>query len=78
MWGLVVEVKSIDGTFPKSRAKKPQLLVAKPVMLGGFWNRKDVYQSLNIGDTIRFGVDHKQPLSDALSVIESVRKVDAE
>lgn len=78
MWGLVVEVKSVDETFPMNRAKNPQVLVGKPVMLGGFWNRKDAYQNLSIGDTIRFGVDHRQPLSDALSVIESIRKVDAE
>ena len=78
LWGLVVEVKNIDETFPKNRAKDAQSLVGKPVMLGGFWNRKDAYQSLKIGDTIRFGVNHEQPLSDALSVIESVRKVDAE
>ncbi len=78
MWGLVVEVKSIDESFPKSRAKNPQQLVGKQATLVGFWNRKDAYQNLNIGDTIRFGVDHQQPLSDALSVIESIEKVDAE
>lgn len=78
MWGLVIEVQSIDETFPRSRATDPESLVGKQATLSGFWNRKDAYQSLNVGDTVRLGVDHQQPLSDALSVIESIRKLDAE
>ncbi len=78
MWGLVIEVQSIEETFPKSRATDPESLVGKRATLTGFWNRKDAYQSLNVGDTVRLGVDHQQPLSDALSVIESIRKLETE
>lgn len=78
LWSLTVEVTSVDETFPKNRAKNPRALVGKPVTLAGFWNRKDAYQSLKVGDVIRCGVQHQVPLSDTLSVIESIRKVDSE
>lgn len=73
---LIVEISRVKSTFDASRAKKAESIVGKQVMLAGFWQRKDAFQSISVGDVIECGVDHKQPLSDMLSVVESVKKVD--
>ena len=74
--GLVVEIQAIEKTFPKNRAKNPQSLIGKQTTLTGFWKRKDAYQMLQVGDVLRCGVEHPEPLSDSLNVIESVKKID--
>ncbi|MGB0597317.1 MAG: hypothetical protein ACPGLY_11565 [Rubripirellula sp.] len=76
MWGLVVEIQGIQKLFAKNRAKNAQALTGKQVTLSGFWNRKEAYQKLQVGDVFRCGVDHPQLLSDSLNVIESVQKID--
>ncbi len=73
---LIVEVREIKDTFDGSRAKKAEAIIGRQVMLAGFWQRKDAFQTISVGDVIECGVDHKQQLSDMLSVIESVKKVD--
>ena len=72
---LVVEIESIKETFAKSESENPKTIVGKQAMLAGFWQRKDAFHSINVGDTIEFGVEHQQRLSDHLNVIESVKKV---
>ena len=74
--GMIVEVKSVERTFEGNRAKEADSIIGKKVTLGGFWRRKETFHGIDVGDTIRFGVEHPQRLSDHLSVIESVRKVD--
>jgi len=76
LWELIVEVEEVGETFEGSRAKKPESIVGKQAMLAGFWNRKDEFHNIREGDRIRCGMNHTQLLSDHLTVIESIRKVD--
>lgn len=73
---LIVHIKEVAETFPKSRAKDANSVVGKPVMLSGFWRRKEAFHKISVGDTIRSGVEHPQLLSDHLSVIETFEKVE--
>ena len=43
-------------------------------MLAGFWNRKDAYHDLKVGDRIEVGMQHIGMRSDHLTVAEFVRK----
>ncbi|MGV3484365.1 MAG: M56 family metallopeptidase [Planctomycetaceae bacterium] len=73
---LIVEVEKVEQVFDGSRAKQPESIIGKQVMLAGFWNRKDEFHSLHVGDRIRCGMNHPQLLSDHLVVMETVRKLD--
>ncbi|MBD3671961.1 MAG: M56 family metallopeptidase [Planctomycetaceae bacterium] len=73
---VMIEVQSIDQPFEGNRAKDAETIVGKRATLAGFWKRQEAFNGLSVGDTIRCGVEHPQLLSDHLSVIESVRKVD--
>jgi beta-lactamase regulating signal transducer with metallopeptidase domain len=73
---MIVEITAVNSTFPASRAKKPESIVGKQAMLGGFWQRKEAFHGLGVGDTIECGIEHPQYLSDHLSVIESLKKVE--
>ena len=42
-----------------SRAKKAESIIGKQVMLAGFWQRKDAFHSIRVGDMIECGVDHR-------------------
>jgi hypothetical protein len=75
MFGLIVEVASVNRTFEKSRAKKAESIVGKNAILAGFWRRKELYGGLNVGDRIEAGVKHEVAGTDVLSVFEGVRKV---
>lgn len=75
LWELIVEVEQIHESFDGSRAEQPQSIVGKQVMLAGFWNRKDEFHNIRVGDRIRCGMNHTQLLSDHMTVIESIRKV---
>lgn len=72
---LTVEITDIESTFAANRAKQADSIIGKQAMLAGFWQRKDAFHNINVGDTIRCGIEHPQRLSDHLSVIESVKKV---
>lgn len=72
---LVVEIRKIGTTFPDSRARRADSIVGKNAIVAGFWQRKEAFHDINVGDTIECGLEHSQQLSDHLSVIESVRKV---
>ena len=74
---VVAEVRKIKKELPENRAEQPESLIGKPVMLAGFWNRKDAFHSLNTGDLFECGVEHPQILSDHLSVIESVKRIES-
>jgi beta-lactamase regulating signal transducer with metallopeptidase domain len=76
LWDMVVEIEKINETFENSRARKPQSIVGKQAMLAGFWNRKDEFHSIQVGDRVLCGINHPQLLSDHLTVIESIRKVE--
>lgn len=76
MWELIFEVTDVEKSFDKDRSRNAKSLIGKQVMLSGFWNRKDAYHSISVGDKIRTGVEHPQRLGDQLSVIEGIRKLD--
>ncbi|APZ93385.1 M56 family metallopeptidase [Fuerstiella marisgermanici] len=76
LWELTAEVTDVVKAFDKDRSRNAESVVGKQVMLSGFWNKKDAYHSISVGDKIQVGVEHPQRLGDQLSVIEGVRKLD--
>jgi hypothetical protein len=76
LFDMVVEISEINSSLPDSRAGKASAILGQQAMLAGFWQRKDAFHGINVGDTIQCGVEHPQLLSDHLNVIESVKKVD--
>ena len=75
MYGLIVKVHSVDRTFENNRADKPEVIVGKNMILAGFWRRKEVYSSLNVGDKITTGAKHEVSNTDVLSAFEGLRKI---
>lgn len=71
---VIIEVDRVIEPWEKNAAKKPESIVGKRVMLGGFWQRKDAYHGLKVGDQIEVGLQHIGRQSDHLSVTEFVRK----
>lgn len=76
LWELTAEVTDVVKAFDKDRSRNAESVVGKQVMLSGFWNKKDAYHSLAVGDKIQVGVEHPQRLGDQLSVIEGIRKLE--
>ncbi|XZE56180.1 M56 family metallopeptidase [Planctomycetaceae bacterium SH139] len=76
LWDLIAEVTDVVKTFDKDRSRNAESIVGKQVMLTGFWNKKDAYHGIAVGDQIELGVEHPQRLGDQLNVIEGVRKLD--
>jgi hypothetical protein len=74
---LIVEVERVLDVWKENGAKKPDSIVQRQVMLGGFWRRKDDYHGLKVGDRIEVGLQHIGRQSDHLSVAEFVRKASA-
>jgi hypothetical protein len=72
----VIEVVNVGEPFEGNKAREPRAMIGKQAMLAGFWNRKDDFHGLEIGDVVRCGVTHPQLLSDHLVVAEAIRKVD--
>lgn len=75
-WEVTLEVMEVGSPTEGSTARDPSSIIGQQVMLAGFWNRKDDFHALAVGETIRCGVTHPQPLSDHLTVVESIRKVE--
>lgn len=73
---ITAEVRQIKKTFPGSSARDAESLVGKNVMLAGFWQRKEAFHDLEIGDLFECGVEHPLQLSDHLSVIETVTRIE--
>ncbi|MCA8996148.1 MAG: M56 family metallopeptidase [Planctomycetaceae bacterium] len=78
LWELIVEVEKVHETFEGNRAKSPESIVGEQLMLAGFWNRKDEFHNIKVGDRIRCGMNHPQLLSDHMTVIEGIRKLQSE
>lgn len=76
LWELTAEVTDVVKTFEGDRSRNAESITGKLVMLTGFWNRKDAYHGIAVGDRIQVGVNHPQRLGDQLNVIEGVRKLD--
>ena len=73
---IIIQVDRVLETWKKNAAKKPEVIVGKRVMLGGFWQRKETYHGLKAGDRIEVGLQHIGRQSDHLSVTEFVRKAE--
>ncbi|MCA9174192.1 MAG: hypothetical protein KDB14_06855, partial [Planctomycetales bacterium] len=70
MLEVIVEVKQVLKVGEGSSAKQPESIVGKQVMLGGFWQRKDAYHQLKVGDLLDLQVQHIGRQSDHLTVRE--------
>lgn len=73
---FVVEVEKIEELFDGNQADQPRSIVGKKLLLGGFWNRKDAFHELKVGDRIRCGMIHRQVLSDLVDAAEVLQKLD--
>lgn len=73
---LTVRIDSVEETFAENKAEESDSIVGKPVMLAGFWQRKEAFHQVTQGDTIRCGVEHPQMLTDHLTVIETFKRLE--
>ncbi len=74
---LVLErLGNTDALYHNAEHTMMVTLVGQQIMLVGFWQRKDAFHAIRVGDVIEFGAEHPQRLSDHLSVIESVKKIE--
>lgn len=73
---VIITVKEITGVWKENAAKAPESIVGKNLMLAGFWNRKESYHSLKVGDQIEVGMRHIGRQSDHLTVAEFIRPSD--
>lgn len=75
MYGLIIKVLSVKRSFENSQARKADSMVGENAILAGFWRRKEIYNSFQVGDVIEAGVKHEVKGSDVVTVFEGVRKV---
>lgn len=75
---MIVEVQNIKQTWDGNRAKEPKSIEGKPMMLAGFWTRKEAYHKLKVGDRIEAGMKHISLRSNHMSLERFVRKVEFE
>ena len=73
---MIVEVRQIIDTWKENRAKRPESILGKQMMLAGFWTRREDYHQLKVGDRIEVGMKHISLRGDHLSVVEFARKAD--
>lgn len=74
---LIFKVDRVKDVWKDSKAKNPKSIQGKTLMLAGFWNRKDEYHKLKVGDRIEVGMKHIGMRSEHLTVAEFVRKADS-
>ncbi|MCO6453933.1 MAG: M56 family metallopeptidase [Pirellulaceae bacterium] len=72
---LIIRVDRVLKTWEGNSAREPRAIEGKTLMLAGFWNRRDAYHDLKVGDRIDAGMRHIGPRSDHLSVAQDVRKI---
>ena len=75
---MIVRVDRVLDTWKNNHSKDPKTIEGKQMMLAGFWNRKETYHQLKLGDSIEVGLRHMGLRSDHLTVAEFVRKVEGE
>ena len=71
---MIIKVDRVIDTWKESTAKQTKSIEGKRLMLAGFWNRKDEYHDLKVGDQIEVGMQHIGLRGDHLSVSKFVRK----
>lgn len=74
MLEAIVKADKVTGKWKKNKARRPESIVGKRFILAGFWNRRDAYNSLKVGDQIEVGLEHISVRSDHLSISEFIRK----
>lgn len=75
---LIIKVKDVVDTWEDNSAEKPKSIVGKSMMLAGFWNRREMYHGLQVGDQIEVGMQHISRQGDHLNVAKFVRKAKPE
>lgn len=73
---LIIQVDKVLDRFADSDAKQPESIVGKQLMLAGFWNRREAFHDLKVGDRIEAGMQHLGRQSDHMSVTESIKRID--
>ena len=77
MLELIVKADEVVETWAKNGAKKPESIVDKRFILAGFWQRREVFNDLKVGDKIEVGLEHISVRSDHLSIAEFIRKAES-
>lgn len=75
---MIVEVNAVKQSGEGNQAQDPESIEGKKMMLAGFWQRKEQYHALKIGDRIEVGTRHISRQSNHLNVQQSLRKLVAE
>ena len=70
----IIKVERVIEPWENNKSKDTQAIVGKPLMLAGFWQRKDDYHKLKVGDRIDVGMRHIGMRSEHLTVAEFIRK----
>jgi hypothetical protein len=77
MLELIVKATGVTDTWKKNRAETPESIVGKRFILAGFWQRREAFNDLKVGDKIEVGLEHLSTRSDHLSISEFVRKAES-
>lgn len=77
LFEMIIRVERVLENSDKSSAKNAQSIEGKPLVLAGFWQRKDAYHQLKQGDVIDVGLHHIGRQSDHVNVDQFVRKTTA-
>ncbi|MFZ9090281.1 MAG: hypothetical protein ACO3FE_09335 [Planctomycetaceae bacterium] len=75
---LILKVSNVLNTSDNSKAKKPQSIEGRSLMLAGFWNRRDAYHNLRPGARVRVGVKHIGLRSEHLTVTNNPQVLSAD
>ncbi|MCA9179057.1 MAG: hypothetical protein KDB14_31555, partial [Planctomycetales bacterium] len=78
LYGLIVKIESVGESREGNRAKQAESMVGKTAILAGFWQRKEQFAGLQVGDRIQTGAKHEVAGSDVLMAVETLRKLGAE
>ena len=71
---MIVKADKVKETWKKNHAQAPESIVGKRFILAGFWQRREMFNDLKVGDKIEVGLEHISVRSDHLSISEFIRK----
>ena len=74
---LIVQADKVIETGAKNAAKSPESIVGKRFILAGFWQRREAFNDLKVGDKIEVGLEHISVRSDHLSISKFIRKAES-
>lgn len=72
---MILKVDRLVKVWDGNQAREPKSIEGKKLMLAGFWQRKDQYHTLKVGDRLEVGMRHISRQSNHLTVREMVRKI---